>query len=428
MTSAHAMTTTTLAENALWTWWMKLNFGGYGYSTQSTHSDWLFFWVFLISAFFFILLMVLGLYFVFKYRRRPGQAPLRSRAHNTFLELTWSVIPTILLVWMFFEGFWGYASAIVPPSHAPEYLVQAQKWSWSLTYPNGAASPETVRTGSVDIPVFVVPENEPVSLRMHSTDVIHAFWVPDFRVKFDIFPNRYTQVWFEARRPAVVDPADLKPLIRTVRDDQGKVLRTEPWLGPDGKPYTYTDHNLFCAEYCGAMHSEMAAIIRVVPKDAFEAIIADWAEPRGDPVTVGAFLYKSKGCNSCHSVDGSRMVGPSWKDLFGTQRTFSNAPPTVADANYIRESLLDPSAKIVAGYPNQMPTQQGKLKENQIDALIAYMQSLSSSAPQPAAAPAEGAPLEPVPPEGVHPAAPTQTPGNTPPQPAVPPTSQQPPK
>src|SRR5688572_8501081 len=138
-------------------WFTTWNFRTPGASTVSGHSDWLFFWIYAISAFFFILLMGLMVLFTLKYRRRPGVAPVRSASHNTLLELSWSVIPTILLVWMFFEGFWGFADQLVAPSNAPVLNVTASRWNWALQYPNGAASAEQTRTGALDVPIFVIP-------------------------------------------------------------------------------------------------------------------------------------------------------------------------------------------------------------------------------------------------------------------------------
>jgi cytochrome c oxidase subunit 2 len=363
---------------ALEDWWTTMNFRAPGASTHAAHSDWLFFWIFAISMFFFVLLMVLMVYFALKYRRRPGRAPERSRSHNTFLELSWSVIPTILLVWMFFEGFWGYADAVVPPAQAPELRVTARMWNWSLEYPNGAVSPLISRTRRMvhsdakethlsvqDTPIFVIPADYPVTLRMHSEDVIHSFWVPDFRAKFDVFPNRYTALWFQAK----FDPQ--------------KALTYQPDPDPAKKEfaYPYEDHWVFCAEYCGQLHSEMYAIMRVVPMDVFQRLMVLWSEPTGAPWERGRALYRIKGCNACHSVDGSRLVGPSWKDMYGHEVELSDGSRVTADDTYIRESILAPAAKIVKGYPNQMQSYQGQLNDEQLGYLIAYMQHLSDKGP-----------------------------------------------
>jgi cytochrome c oxidase subunit 2 len=200
---------------------------------------------------------------------------------------------------------------------------------------------------------------------MSSIDVIHSFWVPDFRAKFDVFPNRYTSIWFE--------PLPIKGKA-TLPDSGG-------WKKWAGTPYE--DHWVFCAEYCGSNHSEMWAVLRVVPPKVYHEIIEDWATPRGAPWEVGKALYKIKGCVSCHTVDGSRNVGPSWKDLYNSEQPITGMSAHVrADPEYIRESIYNPGAKIVQGYPNQMTTYQGKVKPEELEAIIAYMKTISKFTPQ----------------------------------------------
>lgn len=379
-------------------WWTRMNFREVGRSTLAGHSDWLFFWIYAISTFFFVLLMVLMVYFTFKYRKRPGGVPERSRSHNTFLELSWSVIPTIILVWMFFEGFWGYTDAVMAPVEAQELVITASQWNWAILYPNGASSPESTRTrrmgpwdkapasagseprveGATDSPIFVVPEGRPVSLRMSSKDVIHSFWIPDFRVKFDAFPNRFTSLWFQ---PTAIDPSKA-----------GEATTKK------GITYTYEDHWVDCAEYCGSNHSEMLAIIRVVPRDKYAQILEEWATPTGAPWQKGQFYYKAKGCNSCHTIDGSKNVGPSWKNMYGYPVQFSDGSSYTAEqmtgeafANYVRESAYTPAAKIVAGFPNQMQSQTGNVSQEQLEDIMAFIKHLSDKgppdAPDPDAAP-----------------------------------------
>jgi cytochrome c oxidase subunit 2 len=375
--------TPTLADNpvqGLVDLFLRANFRAPGASTHAGVSDNVFFWIYAISTFFFVLLMVLMVYFSLRYRRQPGRAPERSRSHNTFLELSWSVIPTIILVWMFFEGFWGYTDAIVAPVNATELQVTGQKWNWSINYPNGAASPISTRTrrmdtnapeevdanaphGAVDTPIFVVPEDKPVSLRMSSIDVIHSFWIPDFRVKFDVFPNRYTSLWFQTKP---VDWADVH------KTDKTKA----------GLQYKYQDHWVFCTEYCGDNHSEMYAVCRVVSQADYGQIIKEWAEPTGTPVEIGQALYKIKGCNACHTLDGGKNVGPTWKNMYGHAVQFSDGSSRTDEqmtgtefANYVRESVLTPAAKIVQGYPNQMQSYDGRLNPKEIAAIIAFQSS-----------------------------------------------------
>jgi cytochrome c oxidase subunit 2 len=379
----------TLAENPLQGLvdaFLRFNFRAPGSSTHAAVSDIVFFWIYAISAFFFVLLMVLMVYFSLRYRRLPGKAPERSRSHNTFLELSWSVIPTIILVWMFFQGFWGYSDALVAPANATELQVTGSQWSWKIDYPNGAASPLSTRSrgmdsdpvverrpedpeGAIDTPIFVVPENKPISLRMTSTDVIHSFWIPDFRVKFDAFPNRYTSLWFQT------NPVDWTQVKRTETTKAGLV-------------YQYMDHWVFCTEYCGDNHSEMYAVCRVVKQADYDKILKEWAEPTGTPAEIGKALYTIKGCNACHSIDGSKNVGPSWKNMYGHGVQFSDGTSytdqqmTGVDfANYVRRSVFEPAAQIVQGFPNQMQSYQGRMTEKELAAIIAFQSSISDRAP-----------------------------------------------
>jgi cytochrome c oxidase subunit 2 len=248
----------------------------------------------------------------------------------------------------------------------------------ALQYPNGAASAVSTRTrhvegeaaagggaaeGVQETPIFVIPEKRPVKLRMSSVDVIHSFWVPDFRVKFDVFPNRFTSVWFEATG---IEGNSTLP-------NEGAWKK---WAGT-----RYQDHWVYCAEYCGSNHSEMYAILRVVPHEIYLDIVKDWAEPKGAPWEVGAALYKIKGCVSCHSLDGSKNVGPSWKDLYLRESPITGGGTQIVNADYIRESIYTPAAKIVQGYPNQMQSYQGKINDKELEAIIAYMKTLSSLTP-----------------------------------------------
>src|ERR1043165_3210597 len=361
-------------------WFLNLNFRGSGTSTISGSSDMVFFWIFLISTFFFVLLMVLMVWFTFKYRRRAGVAPLRSPSHNTVLGLLWSGIPTIILVWMFFAGFWGYTNAVMAPADSTELMVTGAQWNWRVDYPNGAASPITTRArrlvndgppsaeearreAATETPIFVVPEDRSIELRMSSIDVIHSFWIPDFRVKFDVFPNRYTSLWFKASKV-----------------DWTRVTDSDTTKG--GITYPYQDHWVFCAEYCGNDHSQMYAVCRVVPKAQYDQIIKEWAEPRGTPVEQGAMLYKIKGCNSCHSLDGSKGTGPTWKNMYGHSVEFTDGTSRtdqqmtgVEFANYVRESAFTQAGHIVSGFKNEMQIYQGRLTPKELAAIIAFQSS-----------------------------------------------------
>lgn len=363
--------------------------------------DSLFMLIFWISTFFFVVLMALMVLFVVKYRRRPGVPAPVSASHNTILELAWTIIPLAILAVFFFKGFWGYMDRAVAPGQSIELNLEASKWVWAVTYPNGESTPETVHLGASDIPVFYVPAETPVMMKMSSKDVMHSFWVPDFRGKFDVFPNRYTNYWFRANQP----PPGAQTL--EYKDKSGR--------------YPYEDHWVFCAEYCGDKHSEMAAIIRVVPYAAYRKVVYDeWAGAK-PPVEVGKIIFKTK-CASCHTVDGSKNIGPTWKDMYGHAVQFNDGSGLSEEQmtgagfdNYVRESIIAPAAKVVAGYPNQMTSFAG-MSEVQINGIIAYIKSISDKAPKEEAAPAEGSPASST---STPPATPSPTASQTPPgQPA----------
>lgn len=320
--------------------------------------DSIFMFIFWSSAIVFVGLMVAMVYWSIKYRRRPGTIAPASPSHNTGLELAWSVIPLGFFVYMFFEGFHGYISHMAAPPDSLELAVTGQKWNWTVQYPNGAESPVTLPVGSQNVPVFYVPEQKPVKFRMISRDVIHAFWVPDFRFKIDVQPNRYTSYWFKSEGLDLVSTGTL----------------------PDGAKYR--DHYVFCAEYCGDLHSEMAAVIRVVPEAYYNQTIAKWNDAV-DPVELGKRVWTSR-CATCHTIDGGKNTGPTWKGIFGHEVAFTDGTTYTAEqmsneeffSNYIRESVLIPAKKIVAGYPNQMPSFMGQLTEPQINGVIQYIKTL----------------------------------------------------
>ncbi len=289
----------------------------------------------------FVFLMTLMVVFVVRYRRRPGVPAPRSPAHCTWLEIAWTIVPTGFFVWMFFAGFDGYIRQMVAPGDAIEMKVTGLKWDWQMTYPNGAESPEKDVVGAKPIPVFVMPAETPVRLRMSSVDVTHAFWIPAFRVKQDVYPNRYTTVWFRSGPPA-----------NGVSEDR----------------------LVFCAEYCGNQHSEMAAILRFVPKDVYLKTIDGWNTAGLTPEMLGQFLWKSRGCISCHSSDGSAGTGPTWKGVFGKTEQFEDGSSATVDATYLAESMKIPLAKVVKGYPKTMPLTA--LSDRELEGLIAYIKSL----------------------------------------------------
>jgi cytochrome c oxidase subunit 2 len=271
-------------------------------------------------------------YFVIKYRapkRSSKDKPLPSVTHSTPLEIGWSIPPFLVSVAVFVWGFQGFIDLRTPPKDSLEIQVTGQKWAWSFTYPNGC-SDDTLH----------VPLKRDVRLVLSSVDVIHSVYLPIMRVKMDAVPGRYTDLWFNA----------------TVAGD----------------------FPLECTEYCGTGHSDMLTHVIVHPTQIeYDLWVADCNKPPDDPVKWGEQLYNKKGCKTCHSTDGSIIIGPSFKGLWakGTEQTSSG--PVKIDENYVRESLMEPQAKLVNGFPPSMPTFKGQLKDTEIAAIIAYLKSLS---------------------------------------------------
>jgi cytochrome c oxidase subunit 2 len=299
-------------------------------STIAPEVDGLFLFVTTVSL--ILLLGVTGamLYFVYRYRRRsPGERPApveESRA----LEVSWIVVPTILVLLVFNWGFKSYVNMSVTPAGAYEIQVRAQQWNFLFEYPNGVTSD-----------TLYVPRGRKVKMRMSSADVLHGFYIPAFRVKYDILPNRYTSVWFEAT-------------------ERG-------------------DYDLFCTEYCGRDHSDMNKVVRVVSQQDFQNWLESAATPEDIPLPrLGEQLYSQRGCNSCHSLDGSQKVGPSFQGLYGTtDHAMSDGSTLTVDENYLRESILKPEAKLVQGYQNLMPGAYSNLSERELTGLIEFIKEQS---------------------------------------------------
>ncbi len=295
--------------------------------------DALFWFVHISSLVLTIGIVTAIIYFVIKYRRKSENDVTPVITHNNKLEVTWSVIPLILTLVLFGWGFQTYLDMTTPPEDTYEVNVTAQKWLWRFQYQNGASTTNELH----------VPAGRPVKLIMQSQDVIHSFYVPDYRIKQDVVPGRYTETWFNAREPG--------------------------------------ESIVFCTEYCGTDHSNMNARVIVHEPEEFQA----WLENNSGPVSRpqdlsqaewGKQLAQENACMSCHSADGSEMVGPTWQGTFGTQRQFADGTSAEVDENYLRESILEPNAKIVEGYQPVMPSAQGMLNDEQITAIIEYIKTL----------------------------------------------------
>lgn len=298
-------------------------------STLAEEVDFGFFAAYWVGIVLFILVTVATLYFGWKYKRRSEDDKTSPIAHNTRLEVTWSLIPLAVLIFLFVVGIKSYVYASVAPAEAYEIKVTGEMYMWTFTYPDG-----TTTTNEV-----AVPRGRPVRMIMSSKDVIHSFYIPEFRVKSDVVPGLYTTLWFEATK-------------------EGETA-------------------LLCTEYCGYGHSDMLARVKVLEGAAFDKWLEEQSGPSDlPPAEYGKALYAKRSCITCHTVDGSPLQGPTFKGLFGKTETLADGTTVTVDENYIRESLMTPQAKIVRGFPPVMPTYKGLLKDRDIDALVAYIKSL----------------------------------------------------
>lgn len=299
-------------------------------STMAEQTDALFHFINITSVVLLLGITVAIILFAWKYRRRSDEDVTPVITHNNKLEITWSIIPLILVIIVFGWGFSGYMNLASTPDDAYEIRVVGKSWLWEFHY----------ETGHVSVNELHFPADRPVKLVMSSDDVIHSFYIPDFRVKKDVLPNRYTSLWFEAT-------------------ETGESV-------------------IFCTEYCGNAHSNMMATASAHSQEDFET----WLETAGsadddmDPAELGEQLVTRNACNTCHSVDGSQLQGPSFQGLWMSEREMENGDVVTADENYIRESILEPQAKISSGYDPVMPTYAGTLNDQQIDAIIEYIKTL----------------------------------------------------
>jgi cytochrome c oxidase subunit 2 len=320
-------------------------------STYAHHVDALYWFIFWLSVVNFVLILAGMGWLLFRYRRTSTEAPKNVLKHSRTLELTWTVVPTIFCVIIFYMGFVGFMDIYTIPEDAYQINVEVQQFGWTFTYPESdlgsLATGETVMVNGEEkiVPVLYLEVGTPTKLLMRSKDVIHSLFIPAFRAKRDIVPGRYNTMWFEPTR-------------------EGRFP-------------------LYCTEYCGDGHSNMAAVVVVVPQGNLKAQLTEFQKGvySGDPARLGELLYATKGCAGCHSVDGSRKVGPSFKDIWNRKPQFtdgSTLDPNEPYENYILESIRVPGAHVVAGYENKMPPYpEATLPIEEVEALMAYMKKVS---------------------------------------------------
>jgi len=314
-----------------------------GASTMSGEVDWLFYFITWLSTGFFVIITFFTIWFMFIYKRKPGE---KSRLtipfhHSTALEVFWTAVPTVLIFVIFIVGFQSFMRLFVIPTGAYEINVTAQQWGWEFHYPNGGVSVGLQDKEDPDeFWGLVVPADRPIMLRMNSIDVLHSLFIPDFRVKMDIIPNRYTSLWFNA-------------IPQKSQDDTWEI-----------------QHDLYCTEYCGDKHSQMLSTVRVMDNASFDTWVA--SAVRDIPPNK---VHSAKMCNSCHSLDGTTVIGPSWQGLW--KRNLDRLGGDVdATKDYISESLRDPGAYITDGFENANPMNAfpiNSINDSELDGLIDYI-------------------------------------------------------
>lgn len=295
-----------------------------------------FYLITVISLLFLVGLTVLMVYFVFRYNMKKNTTATQIEG-NIKLEIAWTVIPILLSLIMFYYGWAGYRPMSKPPKDAINITSVARMWSFLFQYENGKESPD-----------LIIPVNTPVKINLVSLDVIHSLFIPEFRVKSDMVPGREKSMWFSSE--------------------------------------TEGEYDLFCAEYCGLRHSFMNAKVKVLSIDEYTAWYGDTSSVTGiseevTPASQGLVIMKNQGCIACHSTDGSKIVGPTFLNLFGSQQVVNRDGvelTVTADEAYIKQRILDPGYQVVKGYPKgMMQSYKGLVSDEDISKIVEYLKSLN---------------------------------------------------
>jgi cytochrome c oxidase subunit II len=290
-----------------------------------------------VSLLLLVFLTVLMLYFVFRYNNKKNKTAVQNEG-NVKLEIVWTVTPVILVLVMFYYGWSGWEPMSKAPKDSLNVTSVARMWSFSFIYENGKQSKD-----------LVIPVNTPVQIKLTSLDVIHSLFIPAFRVKSDMIPGREKMMWF--------------------------------------RPQEVGEFDLYCAEYCGLRHSYMNSNVKVLSLEDYNKWYADSVPAAAtaeagtaSPGSAGFKILVDQGCNACHTTDGTRLVGPSYKNLFGEKQTVIREGKEVvvtADEAYIKKAILEPNSEIVKGYPKDlMQSYKGILTDDDIAKIIEYMKSL----------------------------------------------------
>jgi len=280
------------------------------------------------SIFFLVAITIVMIYFVFRYRK--SRNPNASHIHgNNKLEIIWTVIPTILVLIMFYFGWMGYKPMREVPDDAIPIKVIGQMWSWSYEYQNGKISDK-----------LVVPLNKAVRLDLVSRDVVHSFYIPAFRIKEDVVPGKDNYMWF-------------------IGQEEGS-------------------YDVFCAEYCGERHAYMLSTVEVIPETEYLAWLDRSDVPEGEH--PGLTIMKRNACISCHSLDGSKLIGPSFRGIYGRTEIVlegDNEVEITVDDDYIKQSMNEPNAQVVKGYAAGLMIPYGEqVSDEELEQIIEYMKTL----------------------------------------------------
>src|SRR5579863_5409881 len=308
-------------------------------STMARNVDALYIFLLIVTGMMTLLIFVCLVYFAARFRYRPG-VPAEQIEGSTPLEVTWSTIPFLIFMVIFAWGAVVYFKERTPPADSTEVYVVAKQWMWKLEHAEGQR----------EINELHVPVGRDVKMIMTSQDVIHSFFIPAFRIKQDVLPGRYTVAWFRATKPGT--------------------------------------YHLFCAEYCGTQHSGMVGSIVVLEPAQYESWLSG-GSTTGSLAASGESLFQQLGCPTCHRSD-TQGRGPNLVGIFDKPVQLEDGRTVMADENYIRESILSPAAKVVSGFKPIMPVFQGLVGEEQLNALVAYIKSLSPAPSGAAGKPGSG--------------------------------------
>jgi cytochrome c oxidase subunit 2 len=311
-------------------------------STLAPRVDALYFFLVGLASFFSLLIAGLIVYYAIRFRRRAPDAVGARIAGGLVLELTWTVIPLVVVLVIFVWSASVFVAIARPPGDALDVYVVGKQWMWKFQHPSGAR----------EINELHVPIGRPVRLVMTSEDVIHDFFVPAFRVKADVLPGRYTHLWFEATRPGA--------------------------------------YHLFCAEYCGTKHSAMIGRVVAMEEEEYQTWLgASGAE--GTLASAGAKLFADLACHTCHRP-GAQGRGPVLEGLFGSTITLQDGQQVIVDEAYVRESIVRPNDRLTAGFQPVMPAYQGLVTEDGLLELVEYVKSLGTRRQSPPSQPPSAGP------------------------------------